>query len=152
MRRISTLGLAPLFALAACGDDGGTSPIDAAPGPDAMMLANPGFPVPTAVTKANMQAGGVWTEIGDADWTCLNTPTRDRVAELVLGTLGDLPGAPLDVAALLVVRQQVAMGWKGYCPDGQAAIESTAIALAGDSAVARWRTPAARWRSTRTPR
>ncbi|MBK9030935.1 MAG: hypothetical protein IPL61_06275 [Myxococcales bacterium] len=64
-------------------------------------------------------------------------PTRDRVAELVLGTLGDLPRAPLDVAALLVVRQQVAIGWKGYCPEGQAAIEALAFALSGDSAIAR---------------
>ncbi len=64
-------------------------------------------------------------------------PSRDRVAELVLTSLADLPGVPLDAAALLVVRQRVAMGWKGICNQGSAAIESLAIALGGDGVVAR---------------
>ncbi len=64
---------ASLVGLGACGDDGGATvdagAIDAG--------GNPGFPMPTAVTKANNQAGGVWSEVGDADWTCLNTPSTD---------------------------------------------------------------------------
>ena len=78
MRFTGFLGLASLTLLAvACGgdDDGdggdGMTQIDAAVG------GNPGFPTPTAVTKANMKMGGVWTEIGDADWSCLNTPSTD---------------------------------------------------------------------------
>ena len=75
MRRITSLAFAPLLALAACGDDGGNvTPFDAAV--DAPS-GNPGFPEPTAVTKANRRMSGVWTEIGDADWSCLNTPTSD---------------------------------------------------------------------------
>lgn len=63
--------------------------------------------------------------------------SRDRVAELLVGTLDNLPGGPLEAVALLVVRQQVAIGWKGACADGGAAIESLAIALGGDSVIAR---------------
>lgn len=91
MRRLVTLGFAPLFALAACGDDGGSTTTDAG-GIDAKVLENPGFPVPTAVTKANEQQGGVWTEIGDADWSCLNTPSADQPSTqsiALTGTIGD---------------------------------------------------------------
>ncbi|HVV88812.1 MAG TPA: hypothetical protein VHE35_37470 [Kofleriaceae bacterium] len=79
MRRTRSLsltlaGLLIIPALAACGgDDGGGSATDA--GVDG--LTNEGFPVPTAVTKANDEVDGVWTEIGDADWSCLNTPSTD---------------------------------------------------------------------------
>lgn len=86
MRRLATLGFAPLFALAACGDDGGSTTTDG--GIDAPMLENPGFPVPTAVTKANMKAGGVWTEIGDADWSCLNTPSADQPSTQAIALTG----------------------------------------------------------------
>jgi hypothetical protein len=51
MRRLAALGFAPLFALAACSDDGGSTATGG--GIDAPVLENPGFPVPTAVTKAN---------------------------------------------------------------------------------------------------
>ncbi len=88
MRRLATLGFAPLFALAACSDDGGSTTIDG--GVDAPMLENPGFPVPTAVTKANMKAGGVWTEIGDADWTCLNTPSADQPSTQAIALTGKI--------------------------------------------------------------
>ncbi len=69
----STLaGLLSISALAACGDDGGgTSGVDAAV--DAPGATNEGFPKPTAVTKANDNG----TEVGDADWSCLNTPSAD---------------------------------------------------------------------------
>jgi len=62
-----------LVAAACGGDDGGGA--DAAA--DA-ALDNPGFPIPTAITKANSDSSGVWMEIGDADWTCLNTPSPDQ--------------------------------------------------------------------------
>jgi hypothetical protein len=45
--------------------------------PDA-ALVNSGFVTPTAVTKANVNNGGAWTEVGDADWTCLLTPSSDQ--------------------------------------------------------------------------
>jgi len=69
-------GLAGLLSLSllACGDDGSSSAVDA--GIDA-PAGNEGFPKPTAVTKANDEVGGTWTELGDADWSCLNTPTSD---------------------------------------------------------------------------
>jgi len=80
MRRIASLALAPLLMLAACGDDGGSNPGPDAGGIDAPELVNGGFPVPTAVTKANMKAAGVWTELGDANWSCLGTPTDDTAS------------------------------------------------------------------------
>jgi hypothetical protein len=69
--------------------------------------------------------------------TVRRAPTRDRVAELILTALAELPDAPLDAAVLLVVRQEVAIGWKGYCPDGGIAIESVALALRGTGAIGR---------------
>ncbi|MEZ4400027.1 MAG: hypothetical protein R3B06_08410 [Kofleriaceae bacterium] len=63
--------------------------------------------------------------------------TRDRVATLVLDTLAALEVAP-DAAALLVVRQEVAIGWKGFCVGGSLALESVAIALGtSECAIAR---------------
>ncbi len=55
--------------------------------------------------------------------------TRDRVGELILDALGELPGAPLDVAAIFVARPPLAIGWKGFCEDGNAVIESLAVPL-----------------------
>lgn len=76
--RLSTIVFATATALSlvACGggDDDGPA-IDAAD-----VLENPGFPVPTATTKANMKVSGAWTEIGDADWSCLNTPSTDQAS------------------------------------------------------------------------
>lgn len=46
-------------------------PIDAAGG-------NGGFVTPFGVTKANTESGGVWTEVGDADWSCLGSPSTDQ--------------------------------------------------------------------------
>lgn len=55
--------------------------------------------------------------------------TRDRVGELIIDALAELPGAPLDAAAIFVVRQPLAIGWKGFCEDGRAVIESLAVPL-----------------------
>lgn len=63
MRRIAPLALAPLFVFTACGDDGGGTDL--------------GVPLPLTTTKANDKVGGAWTELGEADWSCLNTPTAD---------------------------------------------------------------------------
>jgi hypothetical protein len=55
--------------------------------------------------------------------------TRDRVGELIVEALGELPGAPLDAAAIFVVRPPLAIGWKGFCEDGNPVIESLAVPL-----------------------
>jgi hypothetical protein len=55
--------------------------------------------------------------------------TRDRVGDLVIDALAELPGAPLDAAAIFVVRPPLAIGWKGFCDDGRAVIESLAVPL-----------------------
>ena len=54
-------------------------------------------------------------------------PSRDQVAELVVGGLADL--GCLDTVAILVVRPPIALGWRGYCPAGEAAIEGLAVPL-----------------------
>lgn len=69
------------IALVDAASDGFTA-VDAAP------LVNPGFVTPTAVTKANRKQGGVWTELGDADWTCLGTPTADQPATTAIALTG----------------------------------------------------------------
>jgi hypothetical protein len=74
------------LSLIACGgDDGGGGGVDAAD-----TLENPGFPVPTATTKANMESGGAWTEIGDADWSCLNTPSTDQPSTQAIALSGKI--------------------------------------------------------------
>lgn len=91
MRLNQLLAITALTSLstltAACGgdDDGGDSAIDAPAG-----LENPGFPTPTAVTKANDFVGGAWTEIGDADWSCLNTPSPDQPSTQAIALSGQL--------------------------------------------------------------
>jgi hypothetical protein len=94
------------------------------------------------ITEVGMRPIG---EVGDAPprtkdellRAVRRAPSRDRVAELVLTSLADLPGVPLDAVALLVVRQRVAMGWKGVCSEGAGAIESLALSLSGEGVVAR---------------
>jgi hypothetical protein len=55
--------------------------------------------------------------------------TRDRVGDLIVDAMAELPGAPLDAAAIFVVRPPLAIGWKGFCDDGRAVIESLAVPL-----------------------
>ncbi|MBE7448557.1 MAG: hypothetical protein HS111_06635 [Kofleriaceae bacterium] len=75
---------ATTFALVACGGDDGDNPsVDAA-----NMLPNPGFPVPTAPTKANERQGGVWTELGPANWSCLNTASTDQPSTQTISMSG----------------------------------------------------------------
>ncbi len=90
MRRVLSLGLAPLALIAACGgDDGGSTPVDAG-GIDSRFAGNAGFVLPTAVTKANSDASGSWMEIGDADWSCLNTPSADQPSTQAIALTGKI--------------------------------------------------------------
>ena len=61
--------------------------------------------------------------------TVRRADSRDKVGDLLIAALGELPGAPLDAAAILVVRPPLAIGWKGFCEEGPAAIESLAVPL-----------------------
>ena len=65
------------LSLAACGgDDGGTTP-------DASV--DIGFNLPTVTLKANEEvAADDWMEVGDADLTCLNTPSDDVPSEVAV--------------------------------------------------------------------
>src|SRR5215467_12717376 len=56
--------------LAAC--SGGSSK----PKPDAANV-DIGFDKPTKSLKANMETGGSWMDLGQADLSCLNTPSTD---------------------------------------------------------------------------
>lgn len=70
MRLSSTL---PLFTLliGACGDDGGTAPVDA-------KQQDRGFTKPTAPLMANNEEGdNNWVEKGPADLSCLGMPSTD---------------------------------------------------------------------------
>jgi len=59
------------FAACGGGDDGGT------PTPDAGASAN-GFDPPPVTLKANEEQGDDnWVELGDADLSCLDTPSAD---------------------------------------------------------------------------
>jgi hypothetical protein len=62
------------LSLAACGG-GDTKTPDAA-------IKDIGFNKPMKGVKANMESGNTWTEIGDADLTCLNTPSDDMATSV----------------------------------------------------------------------
>lgn len=72
-----------LSAAAACGgdDDGGG-------GADGGNLENPGFAVPDTVTTAYAKDGEIWTEVGPANWSCLNTASDDMPASIDLTISG----------------------------------------------------------------
>lgn len=99
---------ATLLVTAACGDDGGTGDDD--PGVDAADLPNAGFVPPTEVTKANEND----TEVGDADWSCLNTPSDDQATtvEITLtGVLNDFQTASTEIRdATVEVFQGIDIG------------------------------------------
>ena len=102
-------------------------------GGDAGTTSNPGFPTPTAITRANVRTGGVWNEVGDADWTCLGTATTDLPATgpiALAGTvenyqLGDGVGAA-QVTAFPMLTPATALG---------TATSSTTPATRGDFAM-----------------
>ncbi|HEY5922433.1 MAG TPA: hypothetical protein VIV11_12215 [Kofleriaceae bacterium] len=65
------------LAVAACGDDGGSTTPDAS--------VDIGFNTPTVTLKANMEIGeDQWMEIGPADLTCLNTPSADLATSVAV--------------------------------------------------------------------
>ena len=64
------------LAVAACGG-GDTKTPDAA-------VKDVGFNKPSMGLKANMQSGSTWTQIGDADLTCLNTPSSDMATTVAV--------------------------------------------------------------------
>lgn len=83
MRFLTTLSsILVSFALVACGDDGGGSDTPDA-GDD---VANPGFVAPDMVTKANVDG----QEVGDADWSCLNTPSDDTATTVDITLTGQI--------------------------------------------------------------
>ncbi len=67
-RLLLSCGLAASL-LGACGDDGGGMMDEG----DAEL----GFATPNVITTAYKEVGGVWTEQGPANWSCLNTPSTD---------------------------------------------------------------------------
>jgi hypothetical protein len=88
--RFAQLATATTFVLSlgliGCGGGDDDSPaIDAAD-----VLENPGFPVPTATTKANEKQNGAWVEVGDADWTCLGTPSTDQASTGAIALSGKI--------------------------------------------------------------
>lgn len=64
------------LTVAACGGSDTKTP-DAA-------VKDVGFNKPTKGVKANMQTSGAWTEIGDADLSCLNTPSADQATSVAV--------------------------------------------------------------------
>jgi hypothetical protein len=70
------------LSVAACGgggdDDGG----------DGEELENPGFATPDAVTTAHTKEGAVWTEVGPANWDCLNTASDDAPSSVEIAISG----------------------------------------------------------------
>jgi hypothetical protein len=76
--------LLALSAVAACGgdDDGGGG------GADAGNLENPGFATPDTVTTAYAREGEIWTEVGPANWACLNTASDDTPSTVAITLSG----------------------------------------------------------------
>ncbi len=147
MRRIATLAFVQILALTAC-VDGAPSPtadagLDASTpdaGSDAGGLANPGFPVPTAVAKANAQSGGTWTETGDADWSCLRTPSADAPSTQTIMLSGQL----FDFQSAEKVGSATLTAFPGAMLDGNlgVATSSDVAATRGDYTVALVQLPA----------
>lgn len=91
MKLLSGLASVSLVALLvagapACGGGGGGSADDDMP--DASTGGNPGFQTPDVTTTAYMQDGASWTEVGPANWSCLNTPSGDEPSTAVITVTG----------------------------------------------------------------
>lgn len=72
MRFASLCSVLALTLVAACGDDGGNTPVDAP------KVEDIGFNKPTGVLKANHEVSkNNWVEDGPADLSCLGTPSAD---------------------------------------------------------------------------
>lgn len=98
-RFVGFLAVSMALAAAGCGSGQPSVPRDSAvedegvedigEGMDA-SLENPGFPVPTAATEANMESDGVWSVLGPADWSCLDTPGTDAPSTQGIALAGSI--------------------------------------------------------------
>lgn len=69
-----------------CGDDG-----DTGGEPDAaVVIENPGFAPPAATVTAWTNDSGAWSEVGPADFSCLNTPSDDVATTVDINLTGTL--------------------------------------------------------------
>ena len=84
MRNGVWLFLAALAAACGGGDDDGGG----GDGPDGGTLENPGFATPDAVTTAHVKEGAVWSEVGPANWSCLDTPSDDAPSTVAIAITG----------------------------------------------------------------
>lgn len=95
MKRFAGMALGLVVMAAGCGDDG-----------DGGMVVDRGFNTPTTVTKAYDEVGGVWQEQGDANFSCLNTPTADMATTVevtLTGTVEDFQtGNPVPNATVTI--------------------------------------------------
>jgi hypothetical protein len=65
--------------------------------PDANTLVNHGFATPTVTMTAHQKSGTTWTDVGPADWSCLNTATDDVPAEVPTTVSGIAYGRNTDM-------------------------------------------------------
>ncbi len=114
---MTRIWLGVLLLVSACGgndevvvDARSDAPVDSSDDPDAPVDApgtNAGFITPTSVTKANTNSGGSWTEVGDADWSCLGTATADQAST---GTIA-LSGTARDFQTSMGVGNAEIFAW-----------------------------------------
>jgi hypothetical protein len=89
-------------------DAAGGPPIPDAVSIDAAIPQNEGMVPPTAITKANTRSGSAWIELGDASWSCLNTPSPDAPST---GTIS-LTGAIVDFQTGNGVGNAMVTAWR----------------------------------------
>lgn len=77
--RLSSIASVLFLTLAACGDDGGKTPVDAP------VMEDIGFNKPTAALKANYEVSkNNWKEIGPANLDCLGKPSNDMATTVAV--------------------------------------------------------------------
>ena len=111
LRLAYSFGLIALLA-AACGggDDGGGD------GDGDGDLENEGFATPTDITRAYTGADGNWTEVGPANWDCLNQPSEDQplATDVTLtGTVEDFQSGDALPGAMLTAFNDTNLGGSG---------------------------------------
>lgn len=116
---LALTGLLSVNALAACGDDGSAQP-------DAAGPTNEGFVMPTAVTKANDNG----TEVGNADWSCLNTPSADQPQTVATNIA--LTGQVRDFQSSNGVRDATVTAFAGIMLSGNLGTATSTAVAAGD--------------------
>jgi hypothetical protein len=89
------------------------------------------------VARPGSEAGRPTASLGDLQRAIRRAHGRDGVGDLVVAGLRDHFGGCLDAGMLLVVREPVAIGWKGFVRGGDAgSIEAIAVPLDQPSALA----------------